>query len=743
MTEPAAARSRAVGVTLAVVVLGALAIRLVPRWGEVFAPDGLRLGDPDGWHHVRQIEQWARHFPHRMRHDPFALHPQGQETPTAPLFDAICAAIAWAVGLGAPVTATVERVAATLPALFGALTCVPVARIARRVGGDAAGLVAAFVVAAAPGQMLGRSLVGFADHHALEALLAAMALACVCAVADARRGEALDATCRPSRARAVALAGIAVALYLLAWSGGALVVAVLAAASVVAAATTPRTVADGWGTGLAFVFVVAAAAVAPFAGSFPTGPLAIGACVGAASAVIVAAWVVRGLRARGVHEAAAVVASVLAPVALAALAARLVPGVGGAVAGAFGWFDPTAERVTVAEARPLLLGDDGTLRWSALGAEFGTPLLAAVVGAVVVARRLVRERRGSDAIVAVAALAFGAAALAQSRFAPYATIAVAVLAGAALGPALARLAHAAGTPRWLGRGVWPATVACALVVPTVPYMTAVLRAPGTLDAAWRDALVFLRDETPEPFDDPGAFEARESGPPTPSASGVIAWWDAGYGITQIARRAPVANPTQAGAPEVARVLLATDPADAASMCDSLSAPHLVLDSNLALLPAGGVVAGRVASIAPWAGRRAEDYVREFRYVREGRETRTLLLFLPEYFRTTVARLVVFAGDAAPAGRVHAVVWRAAADGVPEVVESKEFRHADAAERWVRERRATAPETDHVVWGSLDPLVPPVPLEAVTQFRRVHASSTVAPLRREPAIPDVQVWERVP
>ena len=61
---------------------------------------------------------------------------------------------------------------ARLPAVLGALTSVPAYVLARRAAGRAAGLLAAVCVAVLPGQFLSRTRLGFADHHALEALLA-------------------------------------------------------------------------------------------------------------------------------------------------------------------------------------------------------------------------------------------------------------------------------------------------------------------------------------------------------------------------------------------------------------------------------------------------------------------------------------------------------------------------------------------------------------------------------------------
>jgi dolichyl-diphosphooligosaccharide--protein glycosyltransferase len=722
-------------VALLLVTLAAFAVRVGPRWDSVFAADGLRLADPDGWHHLRQVEQWVRHFPHRMTFDPFQLHPHGQDVPVAPLLDGIAAALAWLAGLGSPSQGTVERVTAVLPAVLGALTCLPASALGRRLGGTAGGLVAALVVAFLPGELFARSMLGFADHHALETLLAATVLALFAhalALAPPR-------TPRPAQAAAVALV-----LYLMAWTGGALLVAILTVATlaVVAADTIRRRNPADTLAAFGFVCVLALAGVALVGDSLPTARVAIGALAGGTLAVAVAWVVAAGLTGAGARPAIAVAAAVAALVVGGGLAALVLPAAQDTALAALGWFRATAERVTVAEARPLWLGDHGPSIEPAWR-EFGVPGLAALAGLVLLARRIVREGRRDNVLLGVVLAATIAAAFAQTRFAAGAAVAVAALAGGAVGPWLGRAwrGETADTPPWLGRGVWPATVAIALVVPTAPLLPGTVEAPPTPAGAWREALGFLRTATPEPFDDADAFERivrREPGTPTvPSSYGVLAWWDAGYWITQIARRVPLANPTQAGAGEVARTLLETDPERAAARADTIGARYVVLDDELPISARGGAFRGRLPAVVAWSGRDERSLLRVVRERQPDGSRETVVLFLPDYFRALCVRLHSFGGASHAATNVFAVACEPGADGVDEIVASRRFATFDEAAHWV----AAQPDGRAFV-ASTSPLAPCVPLEATDGFRLAFRSSESVPVPGREPISRVQVWERV-
>src|SRR5207237_4553433 len=176
------------------------------------------------WYHMRLIDNPTRNYPHRATLDPYL----GAEAPVVAvplLFDLFVGGVAWLMGLGAPAPRTVELVGAMVPPILGALTTLPVYLIGQRLFDRRTGLLAAALLAIAPGQLLARSVLGFTDHHVAEALLTAITI--LAAVA------ALQAPTPRARFVRAGLTGLALSAYLMAWSGGALLVFVLCAWGVV------------------------------------------------------------------------------------------------------------------------------------------------------------------------------------------------------------------------------------------------------------------------------------------------------------------------------------------------------------------------------------------------------------------------------------------------------------------------------------------------------------------------------
>ena len=94
--------------------------------------------------------------------------PHGSVLYWGPIHDQIVAFLALIASLGSPDTHTVYAVGAIIPAVLGILLLIPVYVIARELWGIKAALFASLIIAVLPGQILSRTMLGFADHHANE-----------------------------------------------------------------------------------------------------------------------------------------------------------------------------------------------------------------------------------------------------------------------------------------------------------------------------------------------------------------------------------------------------------------------------------------------------------------------------------------------------------------------------------------------------------------------------------------------
>ena len=199
-------------------VVAALLVRLTP-WPTVFTADGVSLRGQDAWYHLRAIEHLVRNFPHRLTEDPYAA-PDGQYIPLAPFFDQVVAGFAWLAGGGTPSERLIETTAALMPPVLGAITVALIYLLGRRLFDHRTGSLAAGLAAIMPSQFLERTVLGFADHHAMEVALATAALLALVVSLEAVRTGGRDARA----ALWSAVTGAALGAYLLCWASGAFLV---------------------------------------------------------------------------------------------------------------------------------------------------------------------------------------------------------------------------------------------------------------------------------------------------------------------------------------------------------------------------------------------------------------------------------------------------------------------------------------------------------------------------------------
>jgi dolichyl-diphosphooligosaccharide--protein glycosyltransferase len=162
--------------TLTVAIIGfvSLWIRTGPS-DTVFLSDGsVRFTTNDAWYHMRTLRALLENYPHRIFFDPMTNYPNGSYIHFGPLFDQMMAIISLILGMGHPSSHLVDTVGAYFPAVLGALTVIPVYYIGKYLGGHKTGILAAILIAFAPGQFLTRSMIGFTDHHVAESLFSTL-----------------------------------------------------------------------------------------------------------------------------------------------------------------------------------------------------------------------------------------------------------------------------------------------------------------------------------------------------------------------------------------------------------------------------------------------------------------------------------------------------------------------------------------------------------------------------------------
>ncbi len=696
---------------LLALVAGSLALRTLPAWPNVFKAGGVRFAGPDAWYYARLVEYRVANFPHGLVHDPYLAQPAGADVPAAPLFDFALAAASWVLGLGHPSARLVEVVAAAAPALLGAVTVLPVFLLARRLWGAAAAWTAGLLVAVLPGQFLARSLLGYTDHHVAESLLALLVVSALVRAAPERP------------VRSAAAAGAWLGLYLLTWQGGALLVLVLLAWVVAQELSdAAHGVPSGAPLSALVAFLVAGAVVLPLYDGVrvPARHLvALAGGVAITAGLLALRRVALALRlARGAGVAALLAVSAIGLLSLV----RFFPAVLADVRLNLARLWPAGGGATVGEMVPLL---DLGVPWLNVWREYSTAGIAAAAGLVLLLWRAIRRGASADVLLGVWSVSSLVFALGQRRFSYYFGVNVALLSGLAVSAAVDRLARAqaAGEDHARRGSLARSLVACGLALALAGPSLHVALAQAARDLgpsdAWVEALGRLRRATPEPFGSETAWLAPPGTPLPPSREGVLAWWDEGYWIMFLAHRVPVANPTQHGASAAAAFFLSQDETAATRALERAGAGIVLVDEDLVSRTSAPdvVTVGRTSALAAWAGEPAGRYERVLEVRRPDGAWKSVLLYTPEYFRSTAVRLWTFPGGTG-AGREHAWVFAREGPDGRRIVELHEFTSAREAAGFLRER----PERGFEI-ASPDPDASCVVLDPVVAFDERRDVST--------------------
>ena len=726
---------------LAAILFVAAGLRLWAPWDDVL---GARVSflENDSWYHVRLAENQVRNFPHRVTVDPYAS-PGGQYVAVAPLLDTIIATAAVVTQGRDATTEHIERVAALVPAVVGVLAVAAVWALATLAFDRRAGLIAGLLAAILPGHFLDRTLVGFVDHHALEVLLSFAAAA------------ALVHASVTGAKRSAAIAGICLGLYLLAWASGAYFIAILTLWIVLAAVVCAPKDAIVAATSGAIAAATALAIVLVFQDPalfrYNTQLAAIAGLLTASLAVMFFA------------SRIALALAVLAGLGVVIMGAAwlFAPSLVQQVVTDLSRFRPDPTRMAVLEARPLFLYT-GNWTWSQPWVFFRSGFYAGIIAVAGLAITLWRSRRADHLLIVCMTVAHYLATIGQNRFGYYLVPATAVVCGwlatqmldwggvphagnpspldfARGSPEHRRRAPKVRRPMPFQREIAVIAVAGVIVAPNIVPAAITTTREGGMPEYWFEAMRWLRVNTPEPFESPDYYYARYDAAPRPAGFTIMNWWDQGYWIIQTARRVPVSNPTQSGAPIAAAFLTATDEAEALAMLTPHRARYVMVDWELPFREAaGGSLGGRFQNLADWAGIPTERYYTLcYSRANDAEPWQPTWLFREAYYQTMAYRLMVLGGGAVtPANNTYLVEIRERQDITGrrfcEVASRTPFATADEAREAARSRGA-----NFQVVG-LTPWLPAFPVEAIAGLKTVAEFKD--PTQKAGESPMVRIFE---
>ena len=732
---------------VALIAVAAFAIRLYPAWQGVIGGGETNFLETDAWYHLRLVENQVRNFPWRVSFDPYAA-PDGQFVPIAPLYDTLTAVAVVAVHGRDADPPAVARIAAFLPPIFGTLAVVVVWAIGRRVFGRRPALLSATMLTVLPGHFMDRTMLGFVDHHALEALLSLTTLLTIVIAIGTNVESRADVAKRRWLLRAAAV-GVSLGLYLLAWASGAFLVAIVAAWLVLVVALerdAGSIVRSARATGVASLVALMLVVLFQHHQMYRFGSQVV-SLVGLG---VIAAIAALTLRRTAVRDAADVRSRWLPLITLigcgviGALAAWVVqPALMSQLLIDVGRLAPDPSRMGVLEARPLFTYP-GEWNWMQPWQFFRTGFYIGVAALIPLGIRIWRQRRAADILVWTFTAATIGATIGQNRFGYYMVPACALVGGWLAHRILEIGDRTAGVGSRLilrlrqSAGVF---VVAAMIAPSLPPRLLFMPRTGMFTSYWLQALDWLRDHSDPPFDTDLYYYAPYGPVPVEARYTVMNWWDQGYYLIQRARRVPVSNPTQERAPNAARFYTETDEARALGLLARERSRYVLADWELPFrLAPDGSIAGRFQTLADWAGvTHAEFY--EIAYRRSPQGWIPVWLFYEPYYRSMVYRLAVLGGaSATPVNATSVVTLTEHTDSrgfrFREVVTQQPFPTYDAALGVAKIARSP-----NVRLAGLDPWQAAFPVPALTQVREVHQVRT--PEQKSGEAPWVRVFQVQP
>jgi dolichyl-phosphooligosaccharide-protein glycotransferase len=770
------------GVLLAICILAFL-LRVLPRFTDVFGADWVRFGEVDPWYHVRLVQNLLQHFPHQINFDPYTFFPSGQTVPFAPFFDWFLALLVWIIGFGSPSVHTMEVTAAYFPAVLGALIAIPVFFIGKALFDKKMGLIAAALVAIIPGDFLARSLLGVTDHHIAEALFSTTASLFLILAVRSARGQLTVAELRLgswSRLKTPLLyaimGGLFLGLYVATWMGGLLFVLIIYVYLFIQLLVDhfKGNSTDYLGIIAVPLFVVALLLLLPFmnrGGLSAMHPLSLAfALVTFIASTLLAKWMTSKHWNRFYFLLAALAVVLIGAGFVYAAAPRLLS----SMLNYFQIFIPQSRSMTVTESQPLFFGFHiSALTQSRVWSFFTTGFFFVPVGLVLLVASLIKNFRSEILFLVTWSGLMLAATLGENRFAYYLAINVSLLGGYLFWKLLewfpwlmrrmgfrdrqeARAASqikrknrplAKGAEKttagptgagWLASGM---AVICGFFLVFYPNISPALeisRIKIGPSNDWHETLLWMKDNTPEPFGNTSYFNQYFSAPASGqnykypgSAYGVLSAWDYGHWITYIAQRIPNSNPNQSGASETAQYMTAQNEAAANQILKKLGTRYIIVDLDM--------VTGMFLSNTGWIGQKPELYSEVLYQSDDKGVVSPLRVYYPPYYQSMSSRLYNFAGEKVVPKTTWVISYIQKTDihgqSYKLINFSKQFSAYAEAETYCQKNPGSK------IIGS-DPFTSPVPLEKLG-YRMIYGSSTIVMKTGDRQISDVEIFEYQP
>lgn len=719
---------------------------------------------------MRLVDNLLHHFPHRIAFDPYTFYPHGTPIPWPPFFDWLIGGTAWLLGSGAPTQRLIDLVGIYTPAVLGALVIFPVYFIGKAVFNRWAGIIAAGLISILPGELLGRSILGYTDHHVAEVLLSSLVMLFLILAIKGARKQWLSAETRWTAKILTTkpffyslLAGVFLWLYLITWVGGLLFVFLIFVYFVVQFLVDhlrgERTIY------LVFIGVplfAIAMLSQPFLPPTLPSPLCLPSLAIAMAGLLVMGGISRLMTSRRIKAPYYALSLLLIGIlGITAFYFAMPSFFKSALAHLRLVFAPAGAALTILEVRPILF-PQGEFSLSVVWGNFTTGFFLSLASLAILIYVVAKRGEVDKLALVVWSMVILAATLGQRRFAYYLSVNVALLtayvcwlamelAGFKESPAILQNTPDKGKRkvrekrkiRTYPRGALPNIILGSLAIFLIAFLPNIVSAKSVASAAvfapddaWLESLTWMKHSTPEPFGNADFYYVKyDNNFRYPESTyGVMSWWDYGHLITRVAHRPAVANPFQQGAAEAAKFFTCQDEPSANQIMSALRARYVIIDLATATTKFHGPAA--FASIP------LENFYETY-YILEKDKLKSVILYYPDYYRTMAARLYNFDGASVIPDRSLVIAFREkttpTGQSYKEITDARPFSSYQEAEAFI----ASQKDRNYRIVSD-NPFLSPVPLEKLRDYKLIYSSTSGT--MHIPGIgimPEVKIFEFTP